>query len=58
MTLFIEKTWLLWWMFAVVLILRWFHVSSTDADAGEESRPIASTKGETSSVHSQLASRA
>jgi hypothetical protein len=58
MTLFIEKTWFLWWMFAVVLILRWFHVSALDIDAEEESRPIASSKDETQDVHNQLASRA
>ena len=29
MTLFIEKTWLLWWMLANVLVVRWFYVLST-----------------------------
>jgi hypothetical protein len=23
---FIEKTWFLWWVFASLVILRWFHV--------------------------------
>ena len=23
---FFDKTWLLWWLFAVIVILRWFHV--------------------------------
>ena len=27
MILFIEKTWLLWWMLATILTLRWFHLS-------------------------------
>jgi hypothetical protein len=58
MTLFIEKTWFLWWMFAVVLILRWFHVSSVDIDAEEGTLPIASGKHESEGVHKQLASRA
>ena len=25
MILFLEKTWFLWWIFAVAAILRWFH---------------------------------
>ena len=25
---FIESTWFLWWVFAVIVILRWFHVLS------------------------------
>jgi hypothetical protein len=58
MTLFIEKTWFVWWMFAIVLILRWFHVSAVDIDAEEENPPIASRKDEAEGLHSQLASRA
>jgi hypothetical protein len=23
---FIAKTWFLWWMFAIVIVLRWFHL--------------------------------
>jgi hypothetical protein len=26
-----EKTWVLWWMLAVMIILRWFHVVSATA---------------------------
>jgi membrane-anchored glycerophosphoryl diester phosphodiesterase (GDPDase) len=26
--LFIEKTWFLWWMLAIILALRWFHLST------------------------------
>jgi hypothetical protein len=26
--LFIEKTWFLWWMLAIVIGLRWFHLVS------------------------------
>jgi hypothetical protein len=39
---FIEKTWFLWWMLAIVLALRWFHLSVSaklegpDAAASEE----------------------
>lgn len=28
MILFIAKTWFLWWMLAIVLLLRWLHVLS------------------------------
>jgi hypothetical protein len=28
---FIQKTWFLWWTFAIVVILRWFHVQSAPA---------------------------
>jgi len=58
MTLFIEKTWFIWWVFAVVLILRWFHVASVGIDAEEENPPIASSKDEAKGVRNQLASRA
>lgn len=26
MILFMEKTWLFWWILAAFLVLRWFHV--------------------------------
>jgi hypothetical protein len=26
--LFIEKTWFLWWMLAIVVAMRWFHLLS------------------------------
>lgn len=36
MTEFFEKTWLLWWVFCIVVILRWFYlVSSAGEDEGE-----------------------
>jgi hypothetical protein len=31
MLAFFAKTWVLWWMLAVVVILRWFHVLSAAA---------------------------
>jgi len=36
---FIESTWLLWWIFALVMIFRWFHVLS----AGSESEDLDQT---------------
>lgn len=28
---FMEKTWLLWWMLAIVVVMRWFHLLQTTA---------------------------
>jgi len=37
---FFEKTWMWWWIFAVAVILRWFHTqSSTELLAALDSRP-------------------
>ena len=30
MLAFFEQTWFLWWVAALVVILRWFHVASAD----------------------------
>lgn len=27
--LFLQKTWFLWWIFATLVILRWFHLLSS-----------------------------
>jgi hypothetical protein len=29
---FFEKTWLLWWIVAILIILRWFHLLRSSAD--------------------------
>ena len=34
-----EKTWVLWWMLAVVVILRWFHVLSAAAPQDPSESP-------------------
>lgn len=47
---FFEKTWFLWWIFAVVVILRWFHTQSADG-AFEEA---AETDEMEKSVHASL----
>jgi hypothetical protein len=57
MELFIEKTWFIWWAFAVVAILRWFHVSSANVRLDEETPQNASSREE-AQVHNQLASGA
>ena len=33
---FFETTWCLWWIFAVVVIIRWFHVVSVVNQDWEE----------------------
>ena len=32
---FIEYTWFLWWMSALVVIFRWFHVLCSGSELGE-----------------------
>ena len=32
MIAFIEKTWFFWWIVAVLVILRWFHIFSSRTD--------------------------
>ena len=39
MTEFFEKTWFVWWVFACVVILRWFHVISSSHDIAVEADP-------------------
>ncbi|HEX8817353.1 MAG TPA: hypothetical protein VF753_17800 [Terriglobales bacterium] len=49
MILFLEKTWPLWWIFAVIIILRWFSATSFDphveAPAHEFPRDRQSSEG-------------
>jgi hypothetical protein len=48
--LFLQKTWLLWWILAAAFILRWFHLFSSHtqeraleaADSAEEKACTAS----------------
>jgi hypothetical protein len=35
MIVFFEKTWFLWWAFAVIVILRWFSAASVDPPVGD-----------------------
>ena len=55
MLAFFEKTWVLWWMLAVVVILRWFHVLSAAAPRGPSESPEHDSDEHT--IHGQLASR-
>jgi hypothetical protein len=45
---FIEKTWFLWWIFAIMIILRWFSAASVDPhlDAALEEFPRNRQSGE------------
>lgn len=35
---FFTNTWFLWWMLAVIIIVRWFHVAAVD-DSEEQPLP-------------------
>jgi hypothetical protein len=41
MLVFIERTWLVWWMLAVLFILRWFRVFSADSGAESLNPPVS-----------------
>ena len=36
---FMEKTWFLWWMFAIVVIVRWFHALPLDTPSEAPDEP-------------------
>ena len=36
---FIEKTWFLWWFIAVVVIVRWFQLFSSNTEVGLPASP-------------------
>ncbi len=44
MLTFLENTWLLWWLLAIILILQWFHAISRDtqdeASANRDEFPV------------------
>ncbi len=35
MLAFLENTWLIWWILATVVLLRWFHVNAITSDESE-----------------------
>jgi hypothetical protein len=55
MLAFFAKTWVLWWMLAVVVILRWFHVLSAAAPQDPSESPEHDSDEYT--IRGQLASR-
>lgn len=55
MITFFQSTWFLWWAFAVVAILRWFHLQSADRKL-DDVRAAASRKDEAGPVRGPLAS--
>jgi hypothetical protein len=57
MILFLEKTWPLWWMFAIVVILRWFHVLSANSGSHTDD-PVKCDQGESNVMSGRIASRA
>jgi hypothetical protein len=36
---FMEKTWFLWWMFTIVVIVRWFHALPLDTQSETPDEP-------------------
>jgi len=48
MVRFFEETWFVWWVFAIVVIVRWFYIVSADRAWEDSLRATASPK--TSSV--------
>jgi hypothetical protein len=46
---FMEKTWLMWWMLAVIVIVRWFHLLQATADVEGSDVPCPAPQGEHSS---------
>jgi|HubBroStandDraft_6_1064221.scaffolds.fasta_scaffold24897_3 hypothetical protein len=37
MTAFLENSWLLWWLLAIVATLRWFHLLARRVDRDDSS---------------------
>ena len=35
MLTFFESTWLFWWIIAILVLLRWFHINALAAEADE-----------------------
>jgi hypothetical protein len=38
---FMEKTWFMWWMFAIVVIVRWFHALPWDTESEALQSPVS-----------------
>jgi hypothetical protein len=51
---FLAETWFLWWMFAVLFILRWVHVLSANSES-DGLEPRKDDRGESRVVSGQLA---
>ena len=47
MILFLEKTWFLWWIFAVAAILRWFHGIAAGPELGNPETCVEAGKENT-----------
>jgi hypothetical protein len=47
---FLEYTWFLWWIFAVIIVLRWFHTVRVDRDDDLISE-VNAPAGQPPSVH-------
>jgi hypothetical protein len=54
---FLAKTWFVWWMLAVVFILRWFHVLSAHPESDVLDSP-GDDQGKPNFISGQIVSRA
>ncbi len=45
MATFFANTWFLWWMVAVVIVVRWFHVAAVDEIEEQQLPARASDEG-------------
>lgn len=43
---FIENTWFLWWIFALVVIFRWFHILSAGVELEDMDQTSSNAIGE------------
>jgi hypothetical protein len=53
--LFLQKTWFLWWIFATLVVLRWFHLFSSHIHE-KVLEATASAKEEASTTSKQIPS--
>lgn len=43
---FFEKTWPFWWLFCIVVVLRWFYLVSSAGDVEDEIEPIPTRRSD------------
>jgi hypothetical protein len=53
---FIEKTWFVWWILAILFILRWFNVFLSDADEEIAFEAVEPAKGKSAGASKQIPS--
>jgi hypothetical protein len=51
---FLQKTWYLWWILATLIILRWFHLFTSDKEDEEALEAARSAEEKASAVSKQI----